>query len=55
MYFGGTGDDYPTLPPLPVYEPQEEQMRSSAAHSCPLLNIVIQIVGSRGMTGATIS
>jgi sterol 3beta-glucosyltransferase len=49
MFFGGTGDRYPTLPPLPVYDPGVGQMRSSAAQSYPLLNIVIQVVGSRGM------
>ncbi|KAE9373334.1 glycosyltransferase family 1 protein [Stipitochalara longipes BDJ] len=48
MYFGGAGDRYPTLPPLPVYELREEQIRKSAAQLYPLLNIVIQVVGSRG-------
>ena len=48
MFFGGTGDRYPTLPPLPVYDPRVEQIRNSAAQSYSLLNIVIQVMGSRG-------
>lgn len=39
---------FTALPPLPTYEPQVERQRSQAAFSFPLLNIVIQVVGSRG-------
>jgi len=49
MFFHGQGRDFTTLPPLPQYEPREEQMKNFAARSFPLLNIVIQVVGSRGM------
>jgi hypothetical protein len=48
MFFGGAGGRYPTLPPLPVYDLRVEQVRSSAAQSYPLLNIALQVVGSRG-------
>lgn len=48
MFFHGHGQDFTTLPPLPQYEPREEQMKNFAARSFPLLNIVIQVVGSRG-------
>lgn len=48
--FRGRGHDFTTLPPLPTYEPQVEKQMTYAAHSYPLLNIVIQVVGSRGMS-----
>jgi sterol 3beta-glucosyltransferase len=53
MFFGGPGDRYPTLPPLPVYDPRMGQVRSSATEPYPLLNIAIQVVGSRGMWHTT--
>jgi sterol 3beta-glucosyltransferase len=48
MMFRGHGHNFTTLPPLPEYEPQVERMRTFASHSYPILNIVIQVVGSRG-------
>jgi len=52
MFFQGQSHDFTTLPPLPQYEPREEQMKNFAARSFPLLNIVIQVVGSRGTLSA---
>lgn len=50
MMFRGRGSmhKFTALPPLPTYEPHVERQRSQAAFSFPLLNIVIQVVGSRG-------
>ncbi|PVH82903.1 glycosyltransferase family 1 protein [Cadophora sp. DSE1049] len=50
MMFRGRGSmhKFAALPPLPTYEPHVERQRSQAAFSFPLLNIVIQVVGSRG-------
>lgn len=50
MQFNGRGHEkVAVLPPLPEYLPQVEQEREYAAHSYPFLNIVIQVVGSRGL------
>jgi hypothetical protein len=48
--FNGRGHErFVELPPLPAYVPEIEQAREEAVHSHPLLSIVIQVVGSRGM------
>ncbi|PBP28023.1 hypothetical protein BUE80_DR000975 [Diplocarpon rosae] len=47
MYFRGD-QGFASLPPLPTYDSLAEKRRTYAAHSYPLLNIVIQVVGSRG-------
>ena len=49
MQFKGQGRDFTTLPRLPTFEPQVEERQNFAAQSYPLLNIIIQVVGSRGM------
>lgn len=49
MQFNGRGHEkLAFLPPVPEAEPQLERERDEAVHSFPLLNIVIQVVGSRG-------
>jgi len=49
MQFNGRGHEkVALLPPVPEAEPQLEKERDEAVHSFPLLNIVIQVVGSRG-------
>ncbi|KAI9053883.1 hypothetical protein LZ554_002830 [Drepanopeziza brunnea f. sp. 'monogermtubi'] len=48
MIFRGRSRRFTSLPPLPEFEPEAEQTRQKAANSYPLLNIVIQVVGSRG-------
>ncbi|OWP00890.1 glycosyltransferase family 1 protein [Marssonina coronariae] len=47
MFF--TGDQrFTALPPLPTYDSLAEKKRTHAENSYSLLNIVIQVVGSRG-------
>ena len=50
MQFNGRGHEKVAfLPPVPEYEPEVEREKEEAGLSFPLLNIVIQVVGSRGI------
>ncbi|KAL3421955.1 glycosyltransferase family 1 protein (sterol glucosyltransferase) [Phlyctema vagabunda] len=48
IQFEGRKNRFSTLPPLPTYEPHLEEIKEHASHTYPLVNIVIQVVGSRG-------
>jgi sterol 3beta-glucosyltransferase len=48
MLFNGRGHNPVSLPPLPDYEPRMAESQIYAGRSYPLLNILVQVVGSRG-------
>lgn len=54
MQFKGQANNLARLPRLPSFEPQVDESRNYATQSGPLLNIVIQVVGSRGKRNLTV-